>query len=98
MVSTLTARIKEIDNRIPMIILSARSLKEDKIAGFRLGVDDYITKPFEEEELLYRIRAVLNRTTQSGKAAPQGFDIISIGQFSFDPRISCWPMEITRRE
>ncbi len=83
---TLTARIKEIDNRIPMIILSARSLKEDKIAGFRLGVDDYITKPFEEEELLYRIRAVLNRTTQSGKAAPQGFDIISIGQFSFDPQ------------
>jgi DNA-binding response OmpR family regulator len=82
----LTTGIKELDSRIPVIILSARSLKEDKIAGFRLGVDDYITKPFEEEELLYRIRAVLNRTTQSGPVTPQGFDVISIGQFSFDPQ------------
>ncbi|NTV83426.1 MAG: response regulator transcription factor, partial [Bacteroidales bacterium] len=54
-------KIKELNNDVPVIILSARSLKEDKILGFRLGVDDYITKPFEEEELLYRIRAVLNR-------------------------------------
>lgn len=83
---TLTARIRELDSRMPVIILSARSLKEDKIAGFRLGVDDYITKPFEEEELLYRIRAVLNRTTQSGPATPQGLDVIGIGQFSFDPQ------------
>ncbi len=81
---TLTARIRELDSRMPVIILSARSLKEDKIAGFRLGVDDYITKPFEEEELLYRIRAVLNRTTQSGPATPQGPDVIGISQFSFD--------------
>ena len=49
---TLTGKIKELDNKVPVIILSARSLKEDKITGFRLGVDDYITKPFEEEELL----------------------------------------------
>ena len=83
---TLTARIRELDSRMPVIILSARSLKEDKIAGFRLGVDDYITKPFEEEELLYRIRAVLNRTIQSGPVAFQTFDVISIGQFSFDPQ------------
>jgi DNA-binding response OmpR family regulator len=83
---TLTSAIRELDGRIPVIILSARSLKEDKIAGFRLGVDDYITKPFEEEELLYRIRAVLNRTTQSGRATPRGFDVIGIGQFSFDPQ------------
>ncbi len=83
---TLTSSIRELDCRIPVIILSARSLKEDKIRGFRLGVDDYITKPFEEEELLYRIRAVLNRTTQAGTETPQGPDIIGIGQFSFDPQ------------
>jgi len=64
---TLTGKIKEINKDVPVIILSARSLKEDKILGFRLGVDDYITKPFEEEELLYRIRAVLNRLTQGGQ-------------------------------
>ena len=55
---TLAEKIKELNSEIPVIILSARSLKEDKIKGFRIGVDDYITKPFDEEELLYRIRAI----------------------------------------
>ena len=83
---TLTSGIKELDSKVPVVILSARSLKEDKISGFRLGIDDYITKPFEEEELLYRIRAVLNRATQSGSATLQGPGIIEIGHFSFDPQ------------
>ncbi len=82
---TLTARIKELDSRIPVIIISARSLKEDKITGFRLGVDDYITKPFDEEELLYRIRAVLGRTNRSVTESPDEAEIINIGRFSFDP-------------
>jgi len=83
---TLTARIKELDSKIPVIILSARSLKEDKINGFRLGVDDYITKPFDEEELLYRIRAVLGRTTRSETESPDEAEIINIGRFVFDPK------------
>lgn len=83
---TLTARIKELDSKIPVIILSARSLKEDKINGFRLGVDDYITKPFDEEELLYRIRAVLGRTTRSETESPDAAEIINIGRFVFDPK------------
>jgi len=83
---TLTARIKELDSKIPVIILSARSLKEDKINGFRLGVDDYITKPFDEEELLYRIRAVLGRTTRSETESPDEAEIINIGQLVFDPK------------
>ena len=83
---TLTARIKELDSNIPVIILSARSLKEDKINGFRLGVDDYITKPFDEEELLYRIRAVLGRTTRSVTESPDVAEIIHIGRFVFDPK------------
>ena len=83
---TLTARIKELERKIPVIILSARSLKEDKINGFRLGVDDYITKPFDEEELLYRIRAVLGRTTRSETESPDEAEIINIGRFVFDPK------------
>ena len=83
---TLTARIKELDSRIPVIILSARSLKEDKITGFRLGVDDYITKPFDEEELLYRIRAVLGRTTRTATDSPGEAEIINIGRFVYDPK------------
>lgn len=83
---TLTARIKELDSKIPVIILSARSLKEDKITGFRLGVDDYITKPFDEEELLYRIRAVLGRSTRPPAESTDEVGIIIIGRFTFDPR------------
>ena len=83
---TLTTRIKEHDSKIPVIILSARSLKEDKIAGFRLGVDDYITKPFDEEELLYRIRAVLGRTTRYATESPAEAEIINIGRIVFDPK------------
>jgi DNA-binding response OmpR family regulator len=82
----LTARIKQIDSNIPVIILSARSLKEDKIAGFRLGVDDYIVKPFDEEELLYRIRAVLGRSLRPGMEANDDSGIKGIGKFTFDPK------------
>jgi DNA-binding response OmpR family regulator len=80
---TLAEKIKELNSEIPVIILSARSLKEDKIKGFRIGVDDYITKPFDEEELLYRIRAIMNRTKQRPKPGYEN-NLIRIGSFEFD--------------
>lgn len=82
---TLTEKIKELNSEVPVIILSARSLKEDKIKGFRIGVDDYITKPFDEEELLYRIRAIMNRI----KYLPEvinGNNMVRIGKFEFDSK------------
>ena len=81
---SLGAKIKEINSDVPMIILSARSLKEDKIKGFRLGIDDYITKPFDEEELLYRIRAILGRANHPRQVAENNSPIL-IGNFRFDP-------------
>lgn len=81
---TLTGKIKEINSDIPVIILSARSLKEDKLTGFRLGVDDYITKPFDEEELLYRIRAILNRLKNEKGKPPSDSQVIMIGRYMFD--------------
>ncbi|MCK7529666.1 MAG: response regulator transcription factor [Marinilabiliales bacterium] len=83
---TLTGKIREMDAHVPVIILSARSLKEDKITGFRLGVDDYITKPFEEEELLYRIRAVLNRVKHPAGNSNAEATAKKIGKFLFDPQ------------
>jgi DNA-binding response OmpR family regulator len=80
---SLAEKIKEINNEIPVIILSARSLKEDKIKGFRIGIDDYITKPFDEEELLYRIKAILNRISQKHYKTNKD-NMISIGKFKFD--------------
>jgi DNA-binding response OmpR family regulator len=80
---TLAEKIKELNSEIPVIILTARSMKEDKIKGFRIGIDDYITKPFDEEELLYRIRAIMNRLKKSTVAEPSN-NIIQIGKFEFD--------------
>jgi DNA-binding response OmpR family regulator len=80
---TLAEKIKEADSNIPVIILSARSLKEDKIKGFRLGIDDYITKPFDEEELLYRIRAIKKRITNNPEQG-NNLNIRQLGNFGFD--------------
>jgi len=82
---TLAEKIKELNSEIPVIILSARSLKEDKIKGFRIGVDDYITKPFDEEELLYRIRAIINRIKNFPEMT-NGNKPVWIGKFEFDSK------------
>jgi DNA-binding response OmpR family regulator len=78
---TLARNIKESDPEIPIIILSARSMKEDKIRGFRIGIDDYITKPFDEEELLYRVKAILSRSSNHQMPRRQ---LINIGRYEFD--------------
>lgn len=75
--------IREKDHDTPIIFLTAKSLKEDRIAGFRAGCDDYITKPFSMEELLLRIQAVLRRTGRVAEAKlPDG--CFRIGKFLFD--------------
>ncbi len=79
---TLAEKIKEIKSDIPVIILSARSMKDDKLKGFRIGIDDYITKPFDEEELLYRIKAILNRAKP--KDIITNNNTLKIGIFEFD--------------
>lgn len=82
---TLIEKIKEINKKVPIIILSARSMKEDKIKGFYIGVDDYITKPFDEEELLYRIKAILNRIKQNDdKEILEEKKVFIIGTYEFD--------------
>lgn len=58
---TAAAEIKRLNPDVPVIFLTAKTLQQDKIEGFKLGADDYITKPFNSEELLYRIAAVLKR-------------------------------------
>lgn len=57
----LAESIRQIDETMPIIFLTAKSLMEDKIKGFELGADDYITKPFSQQELLLRIKAILKR-------------------------------------
>ena len=64
---TACKRIKEIKN-VPIIILSARQQEDDKLYGFELGIDDYVTKPFSPRELMARIKVVIERSNKSRKA------------------------------
>jgi len=80
---TLLEKIKESDKKVPVMLLSARSLKDDKIKGFNLGIDDYLTKPFDEEELLYRIKAILNRTNHFPDLKKE-VKTVMVGKYEFD--------------
>lgn len=59
---TLAEEVRKINKKIPMLFLTAKSMQEDKIQGFEVGADDYLTKPFSMEELLLRIQAILRRS------------------------------------
>jgi DNA-binding response OmpR family regulator len=78
---SLAKKIKVLNPQIPIIFLTARSLKEDKMKGYEIGVDDYITKPFDEDELLYKINAILNRSKISSGMTDDSFQI---GKYHFD--------------
>ena len=78
---TLAKEIRAINTEIPIIFLTAKNLKEDIIEGFRIGGDDYLTKPFSMEELLFRIEAILRRV-KSKKMKDKTF--YTLGKFTFD--------------
>ena len=79
---TLAKDIRIINPDIPIIFLTAKNLKEDVIEGFKLGADDYITKPFSMEELIFRIEAILRRTSQENLSGLQ--QIFTLGRYTFD--------------
>jgi DNA-binding response OmpR family regulator len=79
---TLARRIRQINPHVPIIFLTAKSQKEDVLEGFRTGADDYITKPFSMEELLYRIQAVLKRTSALLTSLKE--EKYTIGKYTFD--------------
>jgi DNA-binding response OmpR family regulator len=79
---SLAKIIKEKNKSIPVLFITARSMKEDKLKGYDLGADDYITKPFDEEELLWKIKAVIRRLP--GDRRENKTDIMQIGKYIFD--------------
>jgi two-component system, OmpR family, response regulator VicR len=82
---TLAREIRKKDEFTPIIFLTAKSTKEDMLEGYKSGADDYITKPFDIEELLARVEAVLKRTKFTENLFGKSDDgVISIGKYSFN--------------
>jgi DNA-binding response OmpR family regulator len=98
---TLASRIRQQNEKIPFLFLTARSRKEDKLKGYDLGAEDFITKPFDEEELLCKINVILRRSTKADLSdSPTQF---SIGQYFFDYNrqeltYQCQTRRITEKE
>ena len=80
---TLAKEIRSIDSDIPILFLTAKSLKEDVIKGFKIGADDYVKKPFSVEELIARVGAIIRRSNVYEKDLNQQI-VFQIGAFSFD--------------
>jgi DNA-binding response OmpR family regulator len=80
---TLAKEIREKDQDTPLIFLTAKTLKDDLLQGFKIGADDYITKPFNSEELLLRIQAILKRSIPKENPEDE-IDEFEIGQFHFN--------------
>ncbi|HYG02479.1 MAG TPA: response regulator transcription factor [Chryseosolibacter sp.] len=78
---SLARTVREKDKQIPILFLTAKSMTEDKLAGFQSGADDYITKPFSLEELIYRIEVFLRRTY----VTTVDEKVYRVGQYEFDP-------------
>lgn len=78
---TLAQEIRQANAEIPIIFLTAKTMKEDILEGFKIGADDYITKPFSMEELVFRIEAILRRVR--GKKNKES-SVYHIGRFTFD--------------
>lgn len=80
---SLAQDIRNLDKDIPLIFLTAKTLKDDRITGFKMGCDDYITKPFSTEELSLRIEAILKRCViqYRQESVPKVFEI---GKYEFD--------------
>ncbi|GAB3332403.1 response regulator transcription factor [Larkinella ripae] len=80
---TLARQIRQVDANIPMLFLSARADKDDRLQGLRLGADDYLTKPFSIEELILKINVFLRRSKPAVSASTGPVQYIGLYQFNF---------------
>lgn len=82
---TVAEEIRDINPDVPLFFLSAKTMKDDIIQGYKLGADDYITKPFDSEVLLHKIKAILKRNEEIHREEVNAeFDL---GKYHFNPRL-----------
>lgn len=84
---TLAKEMIDINPDTPIMFVSARSMKEDILAGYKLGANDYITKPFDAEVLLYKINAVLQRNSPLDSTDKSEKEIYKISDFTFNTKL-----------
>jgi DNA-binding response OmpR family regulator len=92
---TLASDIRKINSEIPILFLTAKTMTEDKVQGFKSGGDDYLTKPFSVEELQLRIKALLRRVNI--KVDKPEDKIISIGHYTFDTENLCLTIQNSKK-
>lgn len=78
----LAEDIQKVNSSVPLVFLTARNQKEDKIKGLKLGADDYITKPFDSDEFLLRVKAILRRGSAEKNNSTKEY---KIGEYTFTP-------------
>ena len=78
---TLARELRMINSEVPIMFLTAKNLKDDILEGFKLGADDYLTKPFSMDELVYRMEAILRRVKARNKQMAVRYQL---GRFVFD--------------
>ena len=83
---TLAKEIREKNDIVPLIFLTAKTLKEDVLKGFKLGADDYISKPFDSEVLLAKIKSILSRRVVQPSIESEEIDF-TIGSFDFNSKL-----------
>jgi DNA-binding response OmpR family regulator len=94
---TLAKEIRKVDKTVPIIFLTAKSMKEDKIEGFQIGADDYMTKPFTMEELLLRMKAIERRVNHGGlKKLNNTYEVGEI-HFDYDKQLLTYGSEETQK-
>jgi DNA-binding response OmpR family regulator len=82
---TLAEEIRDIDPDVPLFFLSAKTLKEDILQGYRLGADDYITKPFDSDVLMHKIKAIIKRNEEDHKITDN--IEFELGAYHFNPKL-----------
>ena len=78
---TLARELRSINSEVPIMFLTAKNLKDDILEGFKLGADDYLTKPFSMDELVYRMEAILRRVKARSRRMATRYQL---GRFTFD--------------
>jgi len=91
---TLAGEIKALNKNVPFVFLTARGMKEDMIKGYKLGADDYLTKPFDSELLLLKLKAILNRNSTDNSNT----FLHEIGKFNFNAKLRTLKSEKNKEE